>query len=303
MHNDALSDYLFTIGRVKLLSADEEITLGHAVQRMIHIRGTIPEDQWDKRQKRQVRIGERAKAKMVECNLRLVVSVAKKYLHIAYNLDIEDLIQEGNLGLIRAVEKFDPERGYKFSTYSYWWIRQAIGRAIGVHGRIIRLPLNASTQLKAARTFILDYYNEHGKKPTIEEIAKHCDTHPETMKAYLAHINDARSLDGKVHDGEDGSSLVDLIADPQSLDDMNETMKMDNDDASAMLNYVEMLNSRQKSVVQMRFGLIDGAEHSLKEVGNVHGVSREMIRQDERRALKRLRLMMNKDSRLGKIYA
>ena len=302
MESDSLGAYLKDCGRIRLLTADEEITLGHLVQKMIHIQETVPEDELTRAQKKAIKRGERAKRKMVECNLRLVVSVAKKYQHIANKVTLEDLIQEGNLGLIRAVEKFDPSRGYKFSTYSFWWIRQAVGRAIGLQDRMIRLPLNAMGVLKNARSYILEYYNEHGTRPTVEQIAKHTDTTVASVEGYLMHINDAKSLDmiasQKINTD---STLVDLIADPDSLDDLE--IGMDQDDLETLYGILDNLPGRHGYIIKARFGLIDGTEHTLKQVGDKFGVSRERIRQEEIRAMRRLRMTLNRDQTLGKICA
>ena len=302
MENDSLGAYLKDCGRIRLLTADEEITLGHLVQKMIHIQETVPEAERTRAHKRAIKRGERAKRKMVECNLRLVVAVAKKYQHIANKITLEDLIQEGNLGLIRAVEKFDPSRGYKFSTYSFWWIRQAVGRAIGVQDRLIRLPLNAMGVLKNARSYILEYYNEHGTRPTVEQIAKHTDSTVNAVEGYLMHINDAKSLDmiasQKINTD---STLVDLIADPESLDDLE--IGMDQDDLDTLYGILDNLPERHSYIIKARFGLIDGTEHTLKQVGDKFGVSRERIRQEEIRAMRRLRMTLNRDQTLGKICA
>lgn len=302
MQNDSLGHYLKDVGRVRLLTADEEISLGHLVQRMIEIQSTIPEEERKLSHRREIKRGERAKAKMVECNLRLVVSVAKKYTHITNNIPLEDLIQEGNIGLIRAVEKFDPSRGYKFSTYAYWWVRQAVGRAIGLQDRMIRLPLNAMSVLKHAREYILEYYNEHGTRPSIEEIATYCETTTTAIKGYLMHINDAKSLDVQASKSKDtNNSLVDLIADPQSMDELE--LGMDQDDLNALNSVLDGLPKRQRDIIRCRFGLEDGSEHTLKQLGDKWGCSRERIRQEEIRAMRRLKITLNRDNCLGKIYA
>jgi RNA polymerase primary sigma factor len=172
MSQSSLGEYLTVIGRVKLLSAAEEITLGRRIKQMIEICETVPEEDWTKEQRRTVRVGKNAKSRMVECNLRLVVSYAKKYSHFTERLTLDDLVQEGNIGLIRAAEKFDHEKGYKFSTYATWWIRQAISRAICYNGRIIRLPGNATKALRDARTFITEYRIKHNKIPSLKLISQ-----------------------------------------------------------------------------------------------------------------------------------
>ncbi|MGA1512658.1 MAG: sigma-70 family RNA polymerase sigma factor, partial [Aquiluna sp.] len=151
--SDTLRDYLNQIGKIPLLTAAEEIELGHAIQKMI----AVQTDQPSKEEQRILRIGKRAKERMIKGNLRLVVGVAKKYKHLTNRLTMHDLVQEGNIGLIRAVELFDPARGYKFSTYAYWWIRQGIMRSIQVQDRIIKLPTGAGDALRKVRTFTLEY--------------------------------------------------------------------------------------------------------------------------------------------------
>ena len=299
MDNDSLGAYLKDCGRIRLLTADEEITLGHLVQKMIHIQETVPEAERTRAHKRAIKRGERAKRKMVECNLRLVVAVAKKYQHIANKITLEDLIQEGNLGLIRAVEKFDPSRGYKFSTYSFWWIRQAVSRALSYQNRIIRLPGSALPTLFKARDYISEYRREHGKNPTIEQIAKHVQATPESIKLYLAFQQDAGSLDRPALTSESDKHLIDIIADPNSL----ETEYMfDDQDAATILDMVDALDERHKDVIIKRYGL-DGKEpRTLVEIGKEVGTSREAVRNMELRAMKRLMVIANQNH-LGKIYA
>ena len=304
MSSDLLGDYLKTIGQVSLLSADDEISLGHRVQAMLRIREERPEDDWTSQERRTVRSGDRAKNKMIECNLRLVVSCAKKYagLDLCKHLEISDLISEGNIGLVRAVEKYDPTRGYKFSTYAYWWIRQGITRCMTQQDRTIRLPCNAVTSLNNARRFMLDYRMQHGKQPTMEEIAEYCKTPVATMKNYMRHIRDCGSLDAKTVLGDDSTnSMIDFLADPESLGDQD--YKLDDDDRKMLFDHLDKLDRRSQKIVKMRFGLDGYQEHTYMDLSKVESISRERARQIELRAIRKLRMMMSSGSSLGKICA
>ena len=303
MSADLLGDYLKNIGQVSLLSADDEISLGHRVQAMLRIREDRPEQDWTKEERRIVRSGDRAKRKMIECNLRLVVSCAKKYagLDLCKHLELSDLISEGNIGLVRAVEKYDPTRGYKFSTYAYWWIRQGITRCMTQQDRTIRLPCNAVTSLNNARRFMLEYRMQHGKQPTMEEIAEYCKTPVATMKNYMRHIRDCGSLDAKaVHGHEDGSSMIDFLADPESLGE--QAYKLDDHDRDMLFHHIDKLDRRSQKVVKMRFGLDGYQEHTYMDLAKLENISRERARQIELRAIRKLRILMQGGS-LGKICA
>jgi RNA polymerase primary sigma factor len=304
MSGDLLGDYLKTIGKVSLLTAEEEISLGHRVQAMLRIREERPEEDWTKEELRIVRSGERAKRKMVECNLRLVVSCAKKYSgqDLVKHLELGDLISEGNIGLIRAVEKYDPTRGYKFSTYAYWWIRQGVTRAMTQQDRTIRLPCNAVTALNNARRFMLDYRMEHGNQPTMEQIAEYCKTPTHTMKNYMRHIRDCGSLDAKTLLGcDDNTTFIDFLADPDSLGEQD--YKLDDDDRNMLFDHLDKLDRRSQKVVKMRFGLDGYQEHTYLDLAKEEKISRERARQIELKAIRKLRVMMSSGSSLGKICA
>ena len=300
---DSFGDYLTNIGRVPLLSPEDEIRLGKAVQAMLSMKqqiedGTVTAS--ERQQRRIIRMGERARSRMIEANLRLVVSCAKKWAHLNTGMDLEDLIQEGNFGLMRAVEKFDPERGYKFSTYSYWWISQSVGRCIAYQARTIRLPPSGSTALRKARTFIIQYCADHGRTPTDEQISEYCEVPLQTMKNYLRHMQDCTSLDMKTKNNrEDGTCIVDLIADPDSDDSVYKT---DAEEYARIMDYIESLNPKQQQVIKMRFGLFDGQEHTYAEIARRQGHSREAIRQLESRTLRMLRVKMRGEC-LGKMIA
>ena len=298
---DGFGDYLSNIGRGRLLSADEEIMLGHQVQAMLEIRETIAEDDRTKAQQRIVKRGERAKRKMIECNLKLVISVAKKYTHIAENMAMDDLIQEGNLGLIRAVEKFDPTRGYKFSTYSYWWIRQAIGRGISQQSRIIRLPCNGTSSLRKARIFMVEYNEQYGRMPTIQRIAEHCGTAVETMKNYLQHMQDATSLNQTARaDDATSTSLVDMVADPSTVDGLD-NIQIDRTEMEMLHVTLEVLDTPHRAVLERYYGLNGFEEHTLADIGREFGKSRESIRHMHIRAMRKLRVHFARSNCLGKI--
>ena len=297
---DPFGDYLQEIGRVKLLTADEEITLAHRIQAMLEIRNTRPEDDWTSKERKIVRLGERAKNSMIQCNLRLVVSVAKKYERLSVHLELADLISEGNIGLIRAVEKFDPTRGYKFSTYAYWWIRQGITRAMTYYERAIRIPYTAVTKLTQARTFMLDQHRQYGKLPTTKEIAEHCDVPESTMKHYLIHLRECKSLDQQAKQGDsDGSNIIDLIPDPNSTEDLYE---MDNQDRVTLSATIDKLDPRSAMAIRRRYGLDGYEEHTLLQLAKETGTSRERARQILIRAQMKLRHLMAAGNSLGKIY-
>ena len=304
---DVLGDYLAAIGKITLLTAEDEVILGRRVQRMVQIRDERPkETDWTPTDRRAIRSGERAKRKMVECNLRLVVSLAKKYIDIAKQLELSDLINEGNIGLIRAVEKYDPARGYKFSTYAYWWIRQGITRAMTQQDRSIRLPCNAVSALNASRKFIFEYRRVNGSMPTVEEIAEHCNTPVNTMKTYLRHMTDCGSLDAKnnmARDATDGSALLDLIADPESLKEYEPSLD-ENDLEQVVLLVDQSLDERTARIIKRRFGIDGYAPHTLESAGAEENISRERVRQIEKTVMRKLRMKIrNSPHCLGKIFA
>ena len=287
--SDPVSWYLATIGRIPLLTPAEEIELGNQVQAMMALTedGTreFEDGELTTAQRRLLRIGRRAKERRMKANLRLVVSVAKKYQ--GKGLELLDLIQEGSLGLERAVEKFDPTRGYKFSTYAFWWIRQSMTRAIACQSRTIRLPVHLSERLTTIRKVSLDLAHKLGAMPSRVEIAEAMDIPLDELDSLLRQALTTSSLDAPVNGEEGRSFLGDLIAD-SSLDEPLEIVeqRIHHEQLGRWLSH---LSEQEQHVLRMRFGLEGNERHTLAEIGRLMEVSRERVRQVELKALRKLR--------------
>lgn len=260
--NDSIRMYLCEIGKVKLLTAKDEVELA-----------------------RRIRRGDQtAKQKLAEANLRLVVSIAKKY--IGRGLSFLDLIQEGNIGLFRAVEKFDPDRGFKFSTYATWWIRQAITRAIADQARTIRIPVHMVETINKLTHAQRRLVQELGREPLVEELAAEMDMDIKKVRHIMKISQDIVSLEAPVGTEED-SKLGDFIEDDDALSPAEATNRqLIKENIHEMLHY---LSPREKKIIEMRFGLKDGIGHTLEEVGQEFRVTRERIRQIEAKVLQKLK--------------
>ena len=287
--SDPVSWYLATIGRIPLLTPAEEIELGNQVQAMMLLTEdgarTFDDAELDGKQRRILRIGRRAKERMMKANLRLVVSVAKKYQ--GKGLELLDLVQEGSLGLERAVEKFDPTRGYKFSTYAFWWIRQSMTRAIACQSRTIRLPVHLSERLTTIRKVSLDLAHKLGAMPSRIEIAEAMDIPVDELDSLLRQALTTSSLDAPVNGEEGRSFLGDLIAD-SSLEEPLDLVeqRIHHEQLGRWLSH---LSEQEQRVLKMRFGLEGQERHTLAEIGRLMEVSRERVRQVELKALRKLR--------------
>ncbi|MFQ6538258.1 MULTISPECIES: sigma-70 family RNA polymerase sigma factor [Aphanothece] len=282
--SDPISWYLASIGREPLLTPAEEIELGNQVQVMMHLleEGKVT---YSDHERKLLRIGKRSKQRMMKANLRLVVSVAKKYQ--GKGLELLDLIQEGSLGLERAVEKFDPTRGYKFSTYAFWWIRQSMTRAIACQSRTIRLPVHLSERLSAIRKVSLDLAHKLGAMPSRQEIAEAMALPLDELDSLLRQALTTSSLDAPVNGDEGRSFLGDLIADSSNeepLDQVERGMHQEQLD-----HWLTHLSDQERQVLQLRFGLEGADRHTLAEIGRQLEVSRERVRQVELKALRKLR--------------
>ena len=286
--DDSISLYLKEIGRVPLLTADEEVSLAKRMEKGRDARVKLSQgiDDWEERERLLwfVRDGQAAQEHLIKANSRLVVSVAKKY--VGRGVPFLDLIQEGNIGLIRAVKKFDYRRGYKFSTYATWWIRQAVTRAIADQGRTIRVPVHMYEQINRLTRTSRQLVQELGRDPTTEEIADELGVTPRKVEHIMRVSQRPLSLEMPVGEEED-SYLGDFIED--------ETVTGPVDAASKQLlkeqlhEILSQLSDRERKVLEMRFGLNDGQGRTLEEVGSEFGVTRERIRQIEAKALRKLR--------------
>ena len=281
---DPISWYLSTIGREPLLTAAEEIELGNQVQTMMHLLEEAKESYSDKERK-LIRVGKRSKERMMKANLRLVVSVAKKYQ--GKGLELLDLIQEGSLGLERAVEKFDPTRGYKFSTYAFWWIRQSMTRAIACQSRTIRLPVHLSERLTAIRKVSLDLAHKLGALPSRQEIAEALNMPLDELDGLLRQALTTSSLDAPVNGDEGRSFLGDLIADSSNAEPLEQVERGIHQEQLG--RWMSHLSDQERQVLNLRFGLEGEERHTLAEIGRMLEVSRERVRQVELKALRKLR--------------
>ena len=286
--DDSISLYLKEIGRVPLLTAAEEVSLAKRMERGRDSREVLADgmDDWEERERLlwYVRDGQSAQEHLIKANSRLVVSVAKKY--VGRGVPFLDLIQEGNIGLIRAVKKFDYRRGYKFSTYATWWIRQAVTRAIADQGRTIRVPVHMYEQINRLTRTSRQLVQELGRDPTTEEIAEELGVTPRKVEHIMRVSQRPLSLEMPVGEEED-SYLGDFIED--------EDADSPSDAAGQQLlrevidEIFQSLTPREVRILQLRFGLVDGYCYTLEEVGKKFGVTRERIRQIEAQALSRLR--------------
>jgi len=267
--DDSVRLYLREIGKIPLLSAEEELALA----------------------KRVVAGDKDAKDKMAEANMRLVVSIAKRY--VGRGLDLLDLIQEGNTGLLRAVEKFDPDKGFKFSTYATWWIRQAITRAIADQARTIRIPVHMVETINKLLRTQRRLTQELNREPTNEEIANAMEIEVDKVEHIMKIKQDISSLDASIRDDEEESVLADFIEDEDTISpEESATNQLLKEQVKEML---AALTEREQKIIKLRFGLEDGKQHTLEEVGQEFSVTRERIRQIEAKALAKLR--KHKDAR------
>jgi RNA polymerase nonessential primary-like sigma factor len=299
--SDSIRSYLKSIGRVPLLSHEEETTYGKQVNEMMQLLklqeqlvanlGSEPSlDEWANAAQvniselnRALNLGKHAKHKMIEANLRLVVSIAKKYTQ--HGLDFLDLIQEGNMGLNRGIEKFDPTKGYRLSTYVYWWIRQAITRAIAMQSRVVRLPIHITETINKIKRTQRNLSQQLGRVASIEEIAEHLDLKPERVRECLTHNRQTLSLEIRL--GEDGDTeLTDLL---QSETESPEEFVAQCSLRSEMEQLMDVLTPRQREVLMLRFGFQNDKPLSLSEISELLGLSRERIRQLEQQAVQKLK--------------
>ena len=302
---DLVRSYLRDIGRVPLLSHEQEITLGRQVQELValerlqaeieSIAGEKPSMELIAKKsdltvlevKKRFKNGNRAKERMVAANLRLVVSVAKKYTK--RNMELLDLIQEGTIGLVRGVEKFDPKRGYKFSTYAYWWIRQGITRAIAEKSRVIRLPIHITEMLNKLKKGQRELSQQLSRTPSLKELSNHMELSELEVKELLCRASQPLSLESKVGDSDD-TALIDLLAGDENLPQEQIEMNCMKADLESILSQLPDL---QNTVLRMRYGMTGEDPMTLTGIGRVLGISRDRVRNLERDGLKGLRRASN----------
>ena len=307
MTGDSVRAYLREIGRVPLLEHEEEILLGRQVQRLMEIEEKRKElsdlhgrsvddtelayhfDADRKALKREIRAGKKAKDKMVTANLRLVVSVAKKYTK--RNMELLDIIQEGTIGLVRGVEKFDPGRGYKFSTYAYWWIRQGITRAIAEKSRAIRLPIHITENLNRLKKAQRDLSQKNGYMPTVAELAEELQLPQDDIKDLMCKARHPTSLEVKIGENRD-TALIDLLEDESQLPDLLLEKACVKDDIADLL---DSLPDMQASVICMRYGIGEEVLEpmSMTAVGQALNMSRDRVRTLENNGLRSLKEQSN----------
>ena len=295
---DSVRSYLRDIGRIPLLEHDEEILLGRKVQRLMEIKAcedlantSTKEDlagvlgMTVKDLKREIRDGEKAKDKMVTANLRLVVSVAKKYTK--RNMDLLDIIQEGTIGLVRGVEKFDPGRGYKFSTYAYWWIRQGITRAIAEKSRAIRLPIHVTENLNRLKKAQRELSQMNGEIPNVFELSEYLNLSVDEIKDLMCKARQPTSLEIKIGENRD-TALIDLLEDKTQLPDLLLEQQFIKEDIREL---IDDLPEMQAAVISMRYGIGDEMLEpmSMTAIGQILNMSRDRVRTLEHKALKALR--------------
>ena len=263
--NDEVKAYLIEIGKTPLLTVEEEQELG-----------------------KKVKAGSKyAKEKLVKSNLRLVVSVAKRY--VGRGIPFLDLIQEGNIGLMKAVEKFDVDKGYKFSTYATWWIRQSLTRALADQSRVIRIPVHMTEMINKLSKYEGIYTSQYGIKPTDEEIMKHFEIDKEKLRFIRKAALGVASLDQPVLEDED-TSLIDFVVDEDSIEGKEYNSVLDEGAEEYLINFaMSHLTSREQRIIELRLGLKDGKSRTLEEIGKEFNITRERVRQIEVKALRKLR--------------
>ena len=262
-HDPAISAYLRDISRYQLLTYQEEVDLA----------------------KRILEDDDAARKHLIASNLRLVVSVANRYAH--YGLPLLDLIEEGNLGLIKAVDKYDHTKGFKFSTYATWWIRQAISRYLANYGRTIRIPVYMTEHIIKYKHVSQAIFKENGRQATIDEVAEAMDMTPKEVTDIHRYSQSITSLEASVGEDRDGAALGDLIEDDNAIDALDLVARVFRDEK--LMDLVGKLSEREADILKFRYGLDGGDPHTLKETGERIGLTRERIRQIEAKALKKLR--------------
>lgn len=272
---ETFTAYLKEIGRYPLLTKDQEIILARQVQEWISNENATLQ---------QKKRGQRAYQKLINCNLRLVVSIAKRYKNKCRRTELFDLVQEGNMGLAHGIKKFDPERGYALSTYVYWWIRQSITRYIGTHDRVIRLPSHAVEILAKLRNWTPVFESTYGRKPTLEECADFCKTTPNRMREYLDKCNDATSLDSPVKGIDDKVFLLDSVT---SSSNVFEEVAL-NIDIERLNTLLGKLNTRERYVIEKMFGIGTGEPMTFQMLAKDLGMCRERTRNIFHKALRKL---------------
>ena len=301
LSGDSVRAYLRDIGRIPLLEHDEEILLGRKVQRLMQLKEIKKElelsteglaDAMDlpiKQIRKEMRDGEKAKDKMVTANLRLVVSVAKKYTK--RNMELLDIIQEGTIGLVRGVEKFDPGRGYKFSTYAYWWIRQGITRAIAEKSRAIRLPIHVTENLNKLKKAQRELSQLNGYMPNVFQLSDHLGLTVDEIKDLMCKARQPTSLEIKIGENRD-TALIDLLEDETQLP---ETLLEQQYIKEDIRDLISDLPEMQAAVISMRYGIGDEMLEpmSMTAIGQVLNMSRDRVRTLEHKALKALRIESN----------
>jgi RNA polymerase nonessential primary-like sigma factor len=295
---DSVRSYLRDIGRIPLLEHDEEILLGRQVQRLMEIKAcedllnepskeelAASLEMTTKELRKEIRDGKKAKDKMVTANLRLVVSVAKKYTK--RNMELLDIIQEGTIGLVRGVEKFDPGRGYKFSTYAYWWIRQGITRAIAEKSRAIRLPIHVTENLNKLKKAQRELSQMNGYMPNVFQLSDHLGLTVDEIKDLMCKARQPTSLEIKIGENRD-TALIDLLEDETQLPDMLLEQQFIKEDIREL---IKDLPEMQAAVISMRYGIGDEMLEpmSMTAIGQVLNMSRDRVRTLEHKALKALR--------------